>query len=445
MVGPIRGLFALALCALALAGGCVRHAVADRSAQIASFDYAWTRIHDTYPDPAFGGLDWVAVGEELRPQAEKARSAAELRPVLEAMFARLGDSHFGVIPGSLAPDEPVLPLAESTLPADYRGPIAPGEIPIDLRLIDGEVVISRVPTGSVAESAGLRPGQILRAVDGLSVALVLSGLQGEDARRAARGILLARLSGLAGTSARFDVEDGAGQLLTLSVQRVPTTAPWVSLGSLPPTPVHFSSERLPDQIGLIRFDVFMEPVPDRFTAAMEALLREPLRGVVIDLRGNPGGVAPMAMGMAGHFFAERGKSLGTLQFREATWNLLVNPRAARFDGPLAVLVDDLSASTSEIMAAGLQKLGRARIFGSSSAGMALPSTWERLPNGDLMQFVTGDYTAPDGTRVEREGVHPDEPTPLTRAALLAGHDPALDAARAWILAQVAAAPPGDTP
>lgn len=409
---------------LLLLVACARPSRGDRALQLASFEHAWSRIRDTYPDPGFRGLDWEAVGAELRPRAAAARDAAELRPVLEALFARLGDSHFAVIPGGLAPED----VATEPVAAGA------GEVGLDLRLLDDGLVISRVTPGGPAEVAGLRPGLLLRAVGGLSIDALLAELSGEDARRAARGLVLARLSGPVGSEVALEVEDGAGQVRTVQVERRDSGAPWVALGSLPRVPVHFSATTLPGPVGLVHFDVFMEPVPLYFTAAMERLIAEGVSGVVLDLRGNPGGVAPMAMGMAGHFFAERGKSLGTLRFREATWNLIVNPRAARFDGPLAVLVDGLSASTSEILAAGLQKLGRARVFGEPSAGMALPSTWERLPNGDLIQFVTGDYLAPDGARVERAGVTPDALAPLTRAALLLGQDPALDAALAWIAA-----------
>lgn len=439
----------LSLCVLAMGLACAHHGA--RGLQRESFLYAWTRIRDTYPYPDFHGLDWLALREELEPQAARARDASELRPILEEMFARLGDSHFAVIPGGLAPSRPGLERREPAQDAGGSSPLdagAPlsfggmGELGLDLRVIEGEAVISRVDAGGPAEQGGLRTGELVRSVDGLTVEAVLAELSGAEAQRTARAILLARMGGVAGSVARIEVEGGDGQVRALELKRTRGDAPWIALGSLPATPVHFHSEALPDKVGLIRFDVFMEPVPERFTSAMETLIAAGVRGVVLDLRGNPGGVAPMAMGMAGHFIGQRGQSLGVLRFREATWNLLVNPRAALFTGPLAVLVDGLSASTSEIMAVGLQKLGRARIFGETSAGMALPSTWERLPNGDLMQFVTGDYTASDGTRPEREGVHPDEPTPLTREALLAGRDPALDAARAWILS---AAEKGETP
>jgi carboxyl-terminal processing protease len=104
---------------------------------------------------------------------------------------------------------------------------------------------------------------------------------------------------------------------------------------------------------------------------------------------------------------------------------------APFGGPVAILVDGLSVSTSEIFAAGLQVLGRARIFGEATAGQALPAMIAQLPNGDVMQYVVADFTAPDGRRIEARGVAPDHHRPLRRGALLAGRDEALADALAW--------------
>jgi carboxyl-terminal processing protease len=81
--------------------------------------------------------------------------------------------------------------------------------------------------------------------------------------------------------------------------------------------------------------------------------------MVIDLRGNPGGIGGMAMGMAGWLVDKPGQRLGTMYMRGATLNFVINPRAEAFNGPVAVLVDGSSASTSEIFAGGLKDLGRA--------------------------------------------------------------------------------------
>jgi carboxyl-terminal processing protease len=167
-------------------------------------------------------------------------------------------------------------------------------------------------------------------------------------------------------------------------------------------------------------------------------------GLVIDLRGNPGGVAAMVMGTAGHLL-DTVVTLGVMRSREATLRFVSNPRRANargervtpYAGPVAILVDGMSASTSEFFAGGLRSVGRARVFGQTTSGQALPAQMERLPNGDVLYHAVADFTLPDGTRIEKVGVTPDEAVSLTRKSLLAGHDPVLDAAIRWITARPA--------
>jgi carboxyl-terminal processing protease len=98
-----------------------------------------------------------------------------------------------------------------------------------------------------------------------------------------------------------------------------------------------------------------------------------------------------------------------------------------------VLTDALSVSTSEIFAAAIKVTGRGRLFGETTAGQALPATAVRLPSGDVLMHVVADLTAPDGSRIEGNGVTPDRVVPLRRNDLLGGRDAPLDAAVRWIL------------
>jgi carboxyl-terminal processing protease len=104
----------------------------------------------------------------------------------------------------------------------------------------------------------------------------------------------------------------------------------------------------------------------------------------------------------------------------------------RFSGPLAILTDRASVSCSDIFPASMQALERARIFGDTSAGMALPSGVAPLPSGDRLMYPVADFADPEGRRIEGVGVIPDTPAVPTAEALRAGRDPALDAALAWI-------------
>ena len=155
-------------------------------------------------------------------------------------------------------------------------------------------------------------------------------------------------------------------------------------------------------------------------------------GIVVDVRGNPGGIGTMATMFAGFLVDRPGLKLGTMTTRDGSADFTINPQTPHFAGKVAILVDGFSLSTSEILARGLQDLGLARVFGQPTPGAALPSTVTRLPNGDLFQFAVADYVSVNGDRLEGVGVTPDEIVPLTRVDLLAGRDAPLDAALKWI-------------
>jgi carboxyl-terminal processing protease len=147
----------------------------------------------------------------------------------------------------------------------------------------------------------------------------------------------------------------------------------------------------------------------------------------------------MIVGVAGHFLDTR-DTLGTFQMRRSSLRIVANPRrvsgagalVSPFAGPVAVLVDEGSASASEVFAGGMRALGRVRVFGGASAGAVLPAVWDRLPNGDILYHAIAEFVTAADERLEGRGVLPDEPVALTRHDLLAGRDPVLDAALAWI-------------
>ena len=80
----------------------------------------------------------------------------------------------------------------------------------------------------------------------------------------------------------------------------------------------------------------------------------------------------------------------------------------------------------------MQSIGRARVFGQTSMGQALPALFDKLPNGDVLIHAWGDFVTGTGVRIEGRGVVPDVPVALTRESLLEGRDATLEAALAWI-------------
>ena len=212
------------------------------------------------------------------------------------------------------------------------------------------------------------------------------------------------------------MEDGAGAQVKLALGLAPPRGEPSAFGNLPDTYVWLESKRL-GSTAYIRFNYFLDLV--RVVTAFSGVVKDcACDGLIVDLRGNPGGIGGMAMGLAGFLIDKPGLRLGTMYMRDATLNFVINPRPPVFSGPVAILVDGASASTSEIFAGGLQDLGRARVFGTRTAAAALPSVIERLPNGDGFQYAVANYISEGGKPLEGLGVKPDLEVKLTRAALL---------------------------
>ena len=395
-----------------------------------TFDAVWTIVRDTHFDKSLNGVDWDAARAEFRPKAAAATTQTEFRAVLHAMLGRLGQSHFSVIPGSADAD------------GRSAGSATPG---FDVRIIGGDVLVSQVDSGSGAASAGIRTGWRLTAIAAQPVAEMLKRLQDAPDERLRQlelwRTIQGRLRGADGSQLALTFEDASGATVTRSVTRSQQHGQAVTVGNLPTMYVEVTNElrRTPAgrNAGLIGFNVWMAAVDRPFQLAVDE--HRGASGIVVDLRGNPGGLAAMMMGIAGHFIG-RPDSLGVMKSRDNELKFIVNPRlvngrgerVAAFEGPVAILVDGLSASASECFTGGMQSLHRVRVFGERTMGAALPSQFDKLPNGDVFIHATADFVTADGTRLEGRGVIPDQVVPLTREDLLAGRDAPLQAALAWI-------------
>ena len=403
-------------------------------APVITFDSAWTIIARSHWDTTYNGVNWRALRDTLRPRAAAATSNVELRGILTDMVGRLRQSHFSIIPREVSD-------ATSGGAGDRSGRVG-----FALRYIEGTMVVSHVQAGSNAKNAGVMPGWTLLAVGACSVASRLSKIPAAmESRRfalTAFNVATQSLAGAVGDTVYLTFLDGAGQRRRLGIAREAEPGSVVRFGNLPPRNAHLEFERAKHgdrTVGIIRFNIWMPVLVAQFNAAIDSL--RDVDGMVLDLRGNFGGVGGMSTGIAGHFL-DSARTIGTMHQRGATLNFVANPQrvdtrarlVSPYAGPLAIVVDELSISTTEIFAAGMKELGRATVFGSQTAGQALPSVPERLPNGDVLYHAIADFVSPNGKPLEGDGVRPDIKTVLTRKALLAGRDPALDAAVIWAAA-----------
>lgn len=343
----------------------------ETKANLESFEVVWRTVRDRHPDPKLNGLNWQAVHDEVLPKVAAAKSMSEVRGALTSMLDRLGASHYAVIPGSR-----------------YKAAEAVAEPAVATAV--SETAVETKPVSRAAEP--------------------------EKTATAAAEAAPATVEARAETQAEPQPK---GKLVTF--------------GNLPEQRIYFESRRLPGGSGYIHFNEFLDPVSimPQVEAAMKEFAKAP--GIVLDLRGNPGGIGIMAMGIAGFFVSKEGQKLGEMKMRDMTLKFVIYPRGEVYAGPLAILVDGGSASTSEILAQGLRDLGRARIFGTRTAGAALPSDIVRLPNGDGFQYAQASYISEKGKVLEGAGVDPDEEVRETREALSAGRDVVAEAAEKWII------------
>jgi carboxyl-terminal processing protease len=397
-------------------------------ADLDSFEKVWTTVRDKHWQAKPGGLDWQAIHDQYRPKVEKAASHEEARAVMQDMLGRLKQSHFAIIPA------PVYSVLEDQ--ADDAGITGSGTTGIDARVLDGQAMVTDIEPASPAEKQGVRPGWLIQRAGGKELKPILDQAHSNPAIHELQltRAVLARLSGPIGGTVDVAFLDGSNRSVVLRLDLAPPRGTLSAFGNLPAQHVWFENKRI-GSTSYVRFNLFLDlpRVMAGFQQAVEAC--KPCDGLIIDLRGNPGGIGGMAMGMAGFLVDKPNQRLGTMYLRDSTLNFVVNPRAEVFSGPVAVLVDSCSASTSEIFAGGLKDLGRARVFGTKTAAAALPSAFERLPNGDGFQYAVANYISQGGQPLEGLGVTPDVTVELTRPALLAGHDAVVDAALDWIRRQ----------
>lgn len=402
------------------------------------FDQVWVIIRDTHPDPTINQGDWNEKRLQFRDRAVAASSTDELRDVLRDMLDTLGESHFAIIPNSVS--------GSTEAVGGWSG--------ITTQVIDGEVVVVRVAAASPAAAAGVRTGWRVLTAEGDPLQAVIDpfGTPRTSLERLARDRAIdAFMGGRPGMSPVYLFADLEGHEHRISLILDDLPGERATFSNLPPFPAELEQRWLSDEsiqalgcdptktgrIGYLRFSIWMTTLAAGIDDALNAF--RSADGVVIDLRGNPGGLGLMATGVAGHFLGEP-TSLGTMRGRDMKLDFRSNPRRVDragtiigiFEGPLAILIDGHTGSTSEIFAAGLLDLKRAQPFGRTSAGAALPATTHTLRNGDVLLHAIGDFKTPSGVLVEGIGVSQQIGTPPTRSDYASSPDPELRDALKWI-------------
>jgi carboxyl-terminal processing protease len=303
----------------------------------------------------------------------------------------------------------------------HRPASGSGHVGLELQHIDGQWLVSRVVEGTSGHSKGIRSGMQVLELDG-------HPLQSpSDSVLEASPDMNEWLWGPPGNNRNIRYHDGK-KVRSANLKLNPWNQGFSHpLGHLPPQPLHFACRDI-DQVRILHFRPFS---PDLMPRIIACIKTNPAgHGLILDLRDNPGGLAFMANGIAGHL-CKTPLQLGTMRMKAGVLRFPVNPQAPVFEGPLAILINQRSASASEILAAGLQESGRVKIFGQRSMGAALPSQFIAIGQAFFLQIPFATYETPSGRDIEGQGVHPDVEVIASKQDLIQGHDPVLFKAIQW--------------
>ena len=393
----------------------------------ASFEIMWRVVDSRYLDPTFAGVDWQEVHDRYQQQVVLAGNAEYYRLVNEMLW-HLDVSHLAVVPSDY------WQMVEPTV-------ISGGSTGLDVRLYDGEAVITSVEAGSSAAQAGLRPGFVIVSIDGTSIAEITREAESEmpppdNERNRIETItsdILAQIYGRPGTHVTIGYLDGHGQRSSKRIERRSRPGKTATAVGFPPNYVTFESSRLAGGIGYIHFNWFHADLAGKLPSTIASMRNAP--GLIIDLRGNPGGMRDVAIAGAAQLVSERSKC-STLRTRGGTRDIVLNAAHDSYDGPVVVMIDVMSKSSSEFFAGCTQAIGRSVVIGDRSPGSVGPAEIMPLPNGATFIYPVAQESTLDGTILEDHGVIPDIPVALDRALLSQGIDSQLEAATAYILQQL---------
>ena len=287
---------------------------------------------------------------------------------------------------------------------DVRGNFS--GIGAEIGIKDGQLVVVSPLKDSPAEEAGLLPGDQILQIDGKST----SDLGVEDAVKLIRGEL--------GTTVTLTIlREGWDSSQNFEITRANIQVPTVEWEMVEGNIIH-----------LQLFSFTRNTALDLQRATLAALL-EGGDGLILDLRGNPGGLLDSAVSVAG-FFIERGEIVVTEKFTSDEDNEVLRSfgNGALRNFPVVVLIDGGSASASEILAGAMRVQNSTLLIGEKSFGKGTVQQIESLSNDSTLKITIANWLLPDGTLIEGNGLEPDYPVEITDEDIAAGRDPQLEKA-----------------
>ena len=379
------------------------------------FEKVWKEIRDHYYDASYNGVDWNEVHRRYAPLVEATKRDQEFYALMSQMTSELHDAH-----------------TRFNSPEQWKNFRRQQGVTVGFSVddVDGKTVVTSVIPGTDAARAGIEPGMVVLRVDDTPVAERVAEIekkrQPSSSERATRWFIYNRVfGGPADTPVKVALQRGDGSVFEASVRRlIYSAAPEVTTHVLPSGNVY------------IRFDGFQHPITKEFRQALQKFHDAP--GLIVDLRRNGGGDLAVLLPIAGYFFGKRtlfakdstrtGKPLSSyVGLFKLPLQLYVGRAGEQiYSGPLVILVDAHSASSSEVFAAGMQDTLRAKVIGSQSCGCVLGIAKPRvMKGGGVLEMSEVLWFSPKGRKLEGTGIIPDKIVVPSVADLQRRRDPVL--------------------
>jgi C-terminal processing protease CtpA/Prc len=413
------------------------------------------KMRQEYPHTERKGIDWDTAGAALQEKlaaAEATEDAVAYHAALRGFAESLHDGNV-----SLRGDE-------KQLEASFRGGFG-----LELaQLADGRVLVAAITEDGPAEKSRVSLGAEVLGWNGVPIATALAAVPMLWAGNPPATTLAqhhARLAGITRAAiddkAMLGLRDAEGKEYIANLTA--TEQPWAPLdagGLLSGIDLETGSilefEVLDESVGYIDIvqlaPTLTAPFPSRaFRHALGSLVESEANGIIVDLRGDSAGLDEFAAEFASHFMADAVpyrslavyvKKSKTFEIEEST-ALEISPQPEQVSIPVVLLVDESTSRAPELLAATLQRNGRAKVMGpASTAGVPLvPERTVTLPEGYTFSYPIARWLGPDGeSPVEPDatgagGVTPDVPVVFTPENLASDGDPVLDQARALFISK----------
>ena len=248
---------------------------------------------------------------------------------------------------------------------------------------DGKIMVVSPIKGSPAEKAGIRPNDIIESVNGKSI----EGLSATEA--------VLKIRGKKGTKVVLTISR-AGEAKPVSVTIVRDTIPIETV----------YSEMLDDGIAKIQVTSFSEHTVEELHTALNEMSKKDMKGLILDLRGNPGGLLDQAIAMAS-IFVPNGEIVLQVENRAGEKEVYKSENDGEFDLPVVVLIDDGSASASEIVAAAVSESADISLIGVKSFGKGTVQSAQDFKDGSNLKFTAFKWLTPEGNWIHKKGISPD--------------------------------------